>query len=497
MASSQMDIDRLSKEELLVELNLRGLNTEGTVAMLRKTLRSVVNLESTGYSFSSPQIPLTADEVKNFRGTVNQLKEAITSSDRTTLDVLKVRNGLNVLHRQLTSYSVFGSLSEQYLDEMKKDLELLETQFTTEFVPVTRELAQDVPEDRPEVTLLDLPIPTTSSQPATVIPGSDAVESNFHCSSPHDRRSVGFRVEQPQEAATLPTLNRDNGRTSELMSGLSSFHVPNFRNKPVPVYQWRLNFDGETNSQSISAFLEKVQEHRIARHLTEDELFDSAVDLFTGKALIWYRANRCRVRNWKELDQALREEFLPPDYHYRLLEEIKNRTQGEDEGIGVYVAVMQNLFSRLSIPPTEDYMLSTIRRNLHPFYTSHFGFTRITTLRQLISFGRQLEENRSLIKNYKPPPVSRATLEPDLAYQQPSSVPSRALRQSISAVQPSVCWNCRNSGHRFSTCSQPRQRFCHRCGHPDVIVSTCPSCSRNNTTPRPSNSNSENLNRNS
>jgi hypothetical protein len=43
---------------------------------------------------------------------------------------------------------------------------------------------------------------------------------------------------------------------------------------------------------SLSAFLARVEELMVARHPTRQDIFDCAFDLFSGKALIWYRANR-------------------------------------------------------------------------------------------------------------------------------------------------------------------------------------------------------------
>lgn len=70
--------------------------------------------------------------------------------------------------------------------------------------------------------------------------------------------------------------------------------------KAVPVYKWRLNFDGSSN-QSIGSFLERVEEIRRARGVTEQDLFQSAVDLFRGQALIWFQSIAVRVKTWHEL----------------------------------------------------------------------------------------------------------------------------------------------------------------------------------------------------
>ncbi|KAK4884771.1 hypothetical protein RN001_001042 [Aquatica leii] len=110
--------------------------------------------------------------------------------------------------------------------------------------------------------------------------------------------------------------------------------------KPIPPNKWNLKFSGDKLSISVSAFLERVEELRIARNVSYDMLYNSAVDLFEGKALVWFRAYKSLVSDWDELTKLLRDEFQPHDYNEKLLSEIKNRTQGPDESIGVYVAVV-------------------------------------------------------------------------------------------------------------------------------------------------------------
>lgn len=41
----------------------------------------------------------------------------------------------------------------------------------------------------------------------------------------------------------------------------------------------------------------------------------------------------------------------------------------------------------------------------------------------------------------------------------------------------SVCWNCRATDHRYSTCPLPKDRqYCYGCGRENVTLRTCPRC---------------------
>lgn len=103
---------------------------------------------------------------------------------------------------------------------------------------------------------------------------------------------------------------------------------PTRRNHSVPVYKWRLSFDGGHN-QSIGAFLERVEELSRARSVSHTELFESAVDLFSGTSLVWYRSTMQRIISWDELRREMRTVFRSPDYEFRHNQEIFNRFQEE------------------------------------------------------------------------------------------------------------------------------------------------------------------------
>lgn len=223
--------------------------------------------------------------------------------------------------------------------------------------------------------------------------------------------------------------------------------------------------------------------------MTQEALFTSAIDIFSDKALVWYRANRKNFTNWSELVQGLRDEFLPVDYDEQLMSEIKKRTQGQNESIGIYLSVMSNLFARFTTKISEVKQLRIIMRNILPFYQSQLGLVEITSIAQLLKLCRQLEASRVSVENFAPPPGKHRALEPDLAYAQISSdltnlnlnateTTDVSSNNDRSAQSNQTCWNCSRLGHRSAQCRQPRTRHCYRCGKPNVTVASCPVCSK-------------------
>lgn len=85
-----------------------------------------------------------------------------------------------------------------------------------------------------------------------------------------------------------------------------------------------------------------------SRNVSKTQLLHSAGDLFVDVAKVWYRANFREFHTWEQMVKGLREEFHPPDYDMEIYEEIRKRTQGKFESIGIYFALMTTLFGNLT-----------------------------------------------------------------------------------------------------------------------------------------------------
>lgn len=279
-------------------------------------------------------------------------------------------------------------------------------------------------------------------------------------------------------------------------SGMVRNSVPQVSAEPIPtvreltlqtsercaerIEKWDVKFTGERCGASVNAFLERVEELRQARGVTEAHLFRSAVDLFIGKALLWFRAIRVTIGTWQELVRELKEEFLPPNYDDLLLDEIRRRTQGKEESIGVYVATMANMFRRLSEPLSEKRQLAILQRNLAPFYQTQLGLADPKSVNDLVVLGRRLETVRANVETFAPPPSirSRHLLEPDLAYVAVEEEPMVAVvGRNAQPTKVIRCFNCNGEGHYANNCSAPRR--CLGCGRVGVSRRDCRSCSGN------------------
>lgn len=74
--------------------------------------------------------------------------------------------------------------------------------------------------------------------------------------------------------------------------------------------------------------------------VSKAKLFQSAIDLFSGDALAWYRSVKNRVTDWEDLVQTLKLDFLPPDFDDIIWEEIRNRKQKKTEKVSIFLAII-------------------------------------------------------------------------------------------------------------------------------------------------------------
>lgn len=261
------------------------------------------------------------------------------------------------------------------------------------------------------------------------------------------------------------------------------------------VSQWNVKFDGLS---SVNDFLEGVEELRIACGFSKQQLIGVAVVLFKEVALNWFRANINPSHSWDELVILLRKAFLPGEYDEDIWADIRARTQGQGERVTTYMAVMQNLFNKLSEKPSEQARLRIIRRNLLPHIQSQMALHNYTSVADLTLACQLIEDSQIRVDRFKPPPTN-----PVLVTERGLMYNPRKYRQQVDSLDMSVasttgqvssggmsssvrsnssqlrrCWNCQQTGHIRRDCPQQAGR-CPDCKIPKVTEAACPKCSGN------------------
>lgn len=472
------NVYHLRKSELVYELKIRDVSTDGAAAELRKRLSQCLSTDmEVKDSIVNSLDP--EEELEVCENTFDDLASAVVDYDGNLKDneFNRLSSRLNHLYDRAKRIPITASLDDDMEERKDRLVERIRVQIFN-FAPEWPKTPTDVSSKR-DTGYVD---PSTGfelpSLRRNVEPPKPLI-SNIIESGPNLDRGSEQRI------ATINTNNRtsaENSRSAEA----TNYHTENSsRNKSIPVYKWGIRFDS-SSSQSIGAFLERVEELRRARGMTPEELFKSAVDLFSGPALTWYRSTLTRISTWEDLCREMRIVFQVPDYDFKLQHEIFNRFQGDHESIDMFIAAMEGLYSRLSCNVPEDVRLKQVMHNLSPPLQDRLALFDINTLEELRHLGRKAEGGRSrFVQRSSTHP--NVLLEPDLAYNDPHR--KRVIQANrVSSVrnnQPgrsstTECWNCGTAGHRYSQCRQSRKRFCYGCGLADVIKGNCPKCTSKN-----------------
>lgn len=299
---------------------------------------------------------------------------------------------------------------------------------------------------------------------------------------------------------TVPATNENRSNENPQITDFPSV----VRRAHIPVKDWGIKFDGESGSAvGVMTFLHDLETLRVARRYSHNDLLAEAIDLFTGPALIWFRSVNRHLRSWDELVSALKKSFQPKYYSRQLWQEIRSRTQGPQEPIAIYLAVMKNYFDRLPTPPSESEKLEIVRPNLLPYLVRALALVETTTLDHLEDVAREIEEAECIAATSRPDPPSRKTLlQPDLAYHsrkrdtvrvaevqaasdfryqksKTDEVQNRDNQSSRPTGNRPRCWNCDAVGHTFRFCFEEQKIFCVGCGKKGLAKKNCPTCSGN------------------
>lgn len=366
----QITVDRLLKDELIFELHCRGASPSdsATVKELQGMLRQLLDLEKLGKSFKSEYNYIPAEE-------------------------------LEVINQKLTT--VTSILQEPFSSSLARKIE---TRLTHIFNRLEHIETSDQAESQQKSKLL-------------------SVALNY--ASEYDRKAQEFKkgISDPfdialQDTSTSTPIKTPDNLTSTDSDNLALKVLQQLTlNESSKIKSWGLTFNGEIDNLSLNSFLERVNELAESRGISKEQLFKKSIELFDGKALIWYRSIKDKVSDWDNLCKYLRKEFLPHNYQDKLWEKIKSRTQGEKESIGIYMAVMNNLFNRFERHVNEEAKLQILRKNILPYYQNHLILRDIDTIDELEVLCKKLEQGKEILSKFLPPTYDKTTVEPDLSYK--------------------------------------------------------------------------------
>lgn len=448
----KIEVNYLKKDELIMELKLRGMSNseDKTVDDLRPILRPLINLEKCGVSLRSPVVKLDFEEEgpiieKKLKELISMIPNITGENSKSKFNRVQTRI-MHLLYRSdhITSTPENESLKSELVAKILAALDNLEQTFNA-----------------------DPNLSTSLGLNLTQVGNINQPSANR--SSP---------ISQP--AQHNPTLFTNNNLTVQPSTSTGNSSSNNF-SKHLPIYKWDIKFNGDSDELTVYEFLDQIKELCAARKVSENQIFDSAYELFTGKARTWFVNNKSRFNDWQSLTDLLISHYSSPDYRSRLFENILRRTQDVKESIVDYMNCMKSMFRRYGTI-SEEMQLDIIVRNLAPFYTSQLP--EVFSLQELESECIKLETKKFRVENYKSPSQKDIEyVDPAFAFKSVRKSPKQVneINSVVTPVKGIVCFNCRKPDHLYRNCQEPRVKHCFKCGFPGVTIKTCKQCNPNST----------------
>nr|CAH7732412.1 unnamed protein product [Callosobruchus chinensis] len=535
-----MEVNRLLGDELTYELQLRGLPIGNTVSVKRTLLYDAIRAERLNVA-QAPRICTfpPGPELQICESKLVDLEKSIVHFDRDNRDneFRRICTRLTHVLERLLRLEVTPELEARRSSMVALARELMgELKLVYQGTLGIEDGGKSHSHEQEHASLLDAPIEllpeimhrveqqNSVSFDLVDIPASDTIDEcrkgiekldlrsqeNFkkrergdscnlfprvyiHPSCPHS--VVDGQVANPVANSTLCLAKENNFPSYSSATVPPAFLLESQRScfsKCNPdVFRWNVRYSGRG---SVTDFLERIEELRISRGVSKERLLQSAAELFSQEALLWYRT--CSFSSWDELCTQLRRTFQPFDYEYSLWDEIRRRTQGAQESVVGFVVVMKSLFRKLSQPVDELQMVSVIQRNFLPYIQTQLALHPCSTVSQLMDVAKSIEEAQLRAQKYQPPPTnSRGLVEPELRYRKPDGVHFQTNTKAMISTVPfsppvsstqveavtigSQCWNCGSREHKFKRCPEPRRKFCFKCGKDEVTYPRCPNCQKN------------------
>ncbi|XP_055588879.1 uncharacterized protein LOC129741197 [Uranotaenia lowii] len=172
------------------------------------------------------------------------------------------------------------------------------------------------------------------------------------------------------------------------------FQTPFHSRHTLPVSKWNIaKYSGDDQGLKLNEFLEVVYALSMAERVSDQELFESAVHLFSGSALKWYMTQRSmgRLVSWQHLVFELRRTYMHPDLDALIKMKVYQRRQRQQESFHEFYSEIEKLIRTMSVPIPEFEKIQILQQNMRMDYKKFMAFIPIVNLESLLSAGQKLD----------------------------------------------------------------------------------------------------------
>ncbi|KAM7286065.1 uncharacterized protein ISCGN_032950 [Ixodes scapularis] len=192
--------------------------------------------------------------------------------------------------------------------------------------------------------------------------------------------------------------------------------VPTPRTGTLRLHAEIPKYSGYADRKSVADFLDELREYQAVSEMSEVELLSRVLPIaLTGSAATW-RRRQSPFSTLQDFSEQFKNEFLPPDYGARMLDELRARTQHRDESLVEFVRALQTLYDRADPSASDSDKVSRAIRQSHPQFHPYLRGRVFRSLDELAQAAHQIQADILAELRYRPPPPPEACLEPSCAW---------------------------------------------------------------------------------
>lgn len=263
-------------------------------------------------------------------------------------------------------------------------------------------------------------------------------------------------------------------------------HLDQVEARASRVEKFGLVFDGNQKRMSVDDFVFRIQYLQRQYKIPDSEMLRDFHLLVKGSALDWFwlQVKTNQVTSWDALTHSLISHYQTPSSYLEIMRDLVERKQQSGESIDDYFHSINRLRSKLEHPITEYEMIRIAKLNLKESLSKMMFSVTVSSVEQLRVQCLEAERlffRREVKPIQGPTRVQRYANEVHYDQDENDDCAESPDNHEVEAVSGLICWNCREPGHTFMECKATEwNRFCYRCGKPDVITPQCPKCKSGN-----------------